>query len=152
MAHDVFISYSSKNKTVSDAICARLEGKGVRCWVAPRDILPGRDWGEAIIDGIEGARVFVLVFSGAANSSQQIKREVERAVAKGLVIVPFRIEDVQPGRNLEYFLGTPHWLDALTPPLDRHLDYLADTVRALLEGEAVPPSPPRPAPTRRATV
>lgn len=36
MAHDVFISYSSKDKTAADATCAVLEGCGVRCWMAPR--------------------------------------------------------------------------------------------------------------------
>ncbi len=37
MAHDVFISHSSKNKPAADAVCHALEGDGVRCWIAPRD-------------------------------------------------------------------------------------------------------------------
>lgn len=138
MAHDVFVSYSSKDKPTADATCAALESKGMRCWIAPRDITPGADWGEAIIDGINGARVFVLVFSSNANTSQQIKREVERAVNHGLPIIPLRIEDVQPGKSLEYFLSMPHWLDAITPPLEQHLNYLTDVVRHLLEGKAPP--------------
>ena len=32
------------------------EAEGVRCWIAPRDILPGADWGESIIDAINGTR------------------------------------------------------------------------------------------------
>ena len=40
MAHDVFISHSSKDKPIADAICANLEGTGIRCWIAPRDIAP----------------------------------------------------------------------------------------------------------------
>jgi hypothetical protein len=138
MAHDVFISYSSKDKPTADAACAVLESKGIRCWIAPRDITPGADWGEAIIDGINGARVFVLVFSSNANSSQQIKREVERAVNHGLPIIPLRIEDVQPGKSLEYFLSMPHWLNALTPPLEKHLNYLAEVVRHILDGKPPP--------------
>jgi TIR domain len=62
MAHDVFISYSAKDKTTADGVCATLEAKGIRCWIAPRDILPGMDWGEAIIEAINGSRVIVLVF------------------------------------------------------------------------------------------
>lgn len=143
MAHDVFISYCSADKPTGDAVCAALEGRGIRCWMAPRDILPGRDWGEAIVDGIEGAKVFVLVFSRKADASQQVKREVERAVNRGLVIIPMRIEDVLPGRQLEYFLGTPHWLDALTAPLEAHLVYLGETVQVFLDrGEAPPPRAP----------
>ena len=136
--HDVFISYSSKDKSTADAVCAKLENDGTRCWMAPRDILPGQEWSEAIIDGIEGSRVFLLVFSSNANASPQIKREVECAVNRNLVVVPFRIEDVTPAKTLEYFISTPHWLDAMTPPLEKHINYLADTLRVLLERAGAP--------------
>jgi hypothetical protein len=105
MAHDVFISYSSKDKLTADAACAILESKGIRCWIAPRDILPGADWGESIVDALGQARVFVLVFSSPANASQQIRREVERAVNRGLAVIPLRIEDVAPTKSLEYFIS-----------------------------------------------
>jgi hypothetical protein len=142
MAHDVFISYASSDKSVADAACAKLEAEGIRCWIAPRDILPGREWGASIIEAIESARIMMLVFSSNANTSQQIPREVERAVSKGLPIIPFRIEDVVPSRNLEYFLSTPHWLDAMTPPLERHLEYLAETVKLLLGRRETAPERP----------
>jgi TIR domain/Bacterial SH3 domain len=158
MAHDVFISHSSKDKLYADAVCARLESDGIRCWIAPRDILPGMSWGSSIIDAIEGAQLMVLVFSANANSSPQIEREVERALNHELTVVPLRIEQVAPGKNLEYFLGTPHWLDAVTPPFEQHLEYIAQTIKVLLErrrsGQALefprppaapPPPPPRPA-------
>jgi hypothetical protein len=138
MAHDVFISYSSKDKLTADAACAILESKGIRCWIAPRDILPGADWGESIVDALSHARVFVLVFSSHANASQQIRREVERAVNRGLAVIPVRIEDVAPTKSLEYFISTPHWLDAFSPPLERHLNYLADIIRHILDGAQQP--------------
>ena len=91
MAHDVFISHSSKDKTVADATCAYLEGQGVRCWVAPRDIRPGANWGASIVEAIRGARVMILIFSSHANASPQIKREVERAVHFGVGFIIFVI-------------------------------------------------------------
>ena len=39
MAHDVFISYPAEDKITADAVCATLEAKEIRCWIAPRDIL-----------------------------------------------------------------------------------------------------------------
>lgn len=132
MAHDVFISHSSQDKTIADAVCAMLESRGIRCWIAPRDILPGTDWGESIIDGINESRLMVLVFTTNANKSSQITHEVERAVHKGIPIIPFRIEDITPSKSLEYFISTPHWLDALTPPLEQHLGRLAETVKLLI--------------------
>jgi hypothetical protein len=140
MPHDAFISYSSRDKVTADATCAALEASGVRCWIAPRDITPGAEWGEAIIDGINQSRVLILIFSANANESPQIRREIERAVGKGIPIIPFRIEDIAPTRSLEYFIGSVHWLDALTPPLESHLRRLADTVKALLQ---IDPTAPR---------
>ena len=132
MAHEVFVSYATANKPVADAVCATLERHGVRCWIAPRDILPGLDWGAAIVDAIGASKVMVLVFSAAANKSPQIKREVERAVHKGVAIIPLRIEDVPLGKTLEYFISSSHWLDAYTPSVEAHLDRLAETVKLLL--------------------
>jgi hypothetical protein len=133
VAFDVFISYSTLDKPAADAACATLEAVGIRCWIAPRDILPGTDYAESIIDAIESAKILVLIFSGHANASRQIKLEVERAVSKGTAIIPVRIEDVVPSKTLEYFISTPHWLDAFTPPMERHLKQLASSVQALLE-------------------
>ena len=132
MAHDVFISHSGKDKTVADAVCATLEKGGTRCWIAPRDIVPGTQWGEAIIDAISNCKVMVLVFSSNANESQQIVREVERAVNKGIPVIPFRVEDVDPNKSLEYYISAPHWLDALTPPLEQHIEQLNSTIKLLL--------------------
>jgi hypothetical protein len=144
--YDVFISYSSKDKIASDATCAALESAGIRCWVAPRDITPGVEWGEAIVDAIDNCRVFVLIFSSHANDSPQIHRETERAVNRGIPIVPLRIEDIVPTKAMAYFVDSVHWLDAMTPPLQDHLTRLAQSIRALLETSgntaAAPSNPP----------
>jgi hypothetical protein len=133
VGHDIFISYATNDKPIADAACVALEANGVRCWVAPRDIVPGMDWGEAIVNAINECQIMVLVFSSVANESPQIKREVERAAHRGIPIIPFRIQDVSPCKSLEYFISTPHWLDALTPPVEKHLQYLVKSVRVLLQ-------------------
>jgi hypothetical protein len=133
MAFDAFISYSSKDKTAADAACAVLESAGIRCWIAPRDIRAGEQYGAAIVEAIEHCRLMVLVFSSSANDSTQIQREIERAVAKGVPILPVRIEEVTPTKSMEYFLGAIHWLDALSPPFEKHLAHLAETVKAMLK-------------------
>jgi TIR domain len=140
MPYDAFISYSNLDQVQADATCAVLEASGIRCWIAPRDIVPGAEWGEAIILAINQCRVVILIFSANANESPQIRREVERAVSKGIPIIPFRIQDITPNHSLEYFIGTVHWLDALTPPLEAHLRRLAETVKVLLQ---IDPTPPR---------
>lgn len=93
---------------------------------------PGVVYSEAIIGAINASRVLVLVFSARSNVSPHVMREVERAVNKRIPIIPLRIEDVPLSPSMEYFVSTPQWLDALTPPLEAHLERLADTVARLL--------------------
>ncbi|MBI4348371.1 MAG: toll/interleukin-1 receptor domain-containing protein [Elusimicrobia bacterium] len=147
MAHDVFISYASEDKAVAEAVCAAVERHGPRCWMAPRNILAGKDWGEAIVEAIETSRVMVLVFSSHSNRSKQVAREVERAASKEVALLPFRIEDVTPTKSMEYFLSNTHWLDALSGSRDEQLSRLVADVRAHLGGATAPPvpAPPRPA-------
>jgi hypothetical protein len=135
MAHDVFISHSSKDKPAADAVCATFEANGIRCWVAPRDVPPGSNWGAAIVEAIQASRLMVLVFSGHANTSRQIAREVELAASQGVTIVPIRLEDVAPARSLQFFLSNIHWLDALTPPLERRLHEIAAKIKVILQHE-----------------
>jgi len=149
LAHDVFISYSSYDKVVADTVCANLESRGIRCWIAPRDVLPGVPYAEALINGLNQSRLMVLVFSNNSNTSPQVEREVERAVNKGIPIIPLRIENVVLSKSMEYFVSSSHWLDALTLPLESHLQRLADTIQVLLAGGnessarmVLPPSSP----------
>jgi hypothetical protein len=140
MAHDVFISYSSADKAYAEAVCAGLEGRGLRCWIAPRDILPGLEWGAAIIDAITESRAMVLIFSKNTSESVQVSREIERAVAKRVAVINFRVEEAPLNKTLEYFLSTAHWYDASTRPIEPHVGRLADQLNALLSrpSRAVP--------------
>jgi hypothetical protein len=133
MAFDAFISYANHDKAAADATCAALESAGIRCWIAPRDIAPGADWGAAIIEALESCRLFVLIFSSSADRSPQVRNEIVKAASRGVVIVPIRIEDTIPTKSLAYYMGGVHWLDALTPPLENHLHVLVATATALLK-------------------
>jgi len=151
MAHDVFISHSTSNRPVANAVCAALEREGVRCWIAPRDVMPGRSYSGEITRAIQQSRAFVLIFSEHSNNSEQVLREVQLAANSRLHIVQFRIDAVSPSDDLEYYLSGPHWLDAVTPPLENHLGQLQASVKALLalprvgEIEKVAPAAARPA-------
>ena len=131
MPYDAFISYCSEDKEVADAVCGTLEANKIRCWIAPRDVLPGRTWGSAIVDAIGDSAVMVVIFSQHSNGSPQVMREIERAVNKGVSVIPFRVEDVVPSKDLEYFISSCHWLDAMNPPLEERIGELADAILAL---------------------
>src|SRR5579862_3245509 len=118
MDFDFFISHSSKDKHIADKVCATLERAGIRCWIAPRDIRPGDEYGAAIVHAIDRCRAMVLIFSSNANASRQVPRELERGVSRGVPILPVRIEDVVPTDSLAYFVGAVQWFDAINPPLE----------------------------------
>lgn len=130
--HDVFISYAQNDKPIADATCAKLESNSIRCWISPRDMPPGENFPKAIMDGIEGSKIMVLIFSSHSNNSQHVIREITSAVNKGLIIIPLRIENILPSREMEYLISTPHWLDAITPPLEEHLNTLATRIEKIL--------------------
>ena len=128
----VFISHARDDHAVAEQICRLLEENGIGCWIAPRNVDAGRDYADQILDGIESTRVMVLLLSGPANDSIFVKREVERAISKGKVVIPFRIQEVQPSRSLELFISNHQWIDALVPPLDSRVYVLAAAIRGLL--------------------
>jgi TIR domain len=149
--HDVFIGYSIKDQQIANAVCAALEAKKIRCWIAPRDVLPGKQWAGAILDAISDARVMVLIYSAHANASPQVIREVDRAVNRNIPIIPFRIDSGVMSREMEYYISTAHWLDAMTGPMEGHIATLVETARKLVKGKDLPttraPQPAAPSPT-----
>jgi len=135
----VFVSYSQPDHDVAHELVARVETSGIECWIAPRNILPGESWPAAIIGAINNAQVMVLVFSAAANKSPQVSREVERAANRGVRVLAFRIADVVPTADLEFFLSSRSWLNAFPPPLEQHYAALCTCLNALM---ATPTNPP----------
>jgi hypothetical protein len=139
MEAQVFLSHSNDDQATADDVCRRLEARGIRCWLAPRDVVPGADYGEQIIDAIEGTRATILILSDGANQSTFVKNEIERAIAKGKPVIPFRISNVQPSRALELFISRSQWIDAWAPPLEARVEILATAVQGLL---SLPPLEP----------
>ncbi|MDH3538461.1 MAG: toll/interleukin-1 receptor domain-containing protein [Acidimicrobiia bacterium] len=134
MSHDIFICHAPEDGPAANALVAGLEESGITCWVAPRDVMPGADYAQAIVAGISRAKAMVLVFSEHSNVSPHIGREVERAVSRGIDIIPFRIDDIAPAPALEYFISTSQWLDATAGSPEDHIGELTRTIRVLVYG------------------
>lgn len=149
MTHDVFISYAGEDKQVAEQVCRALEGEGVRCWIAPRDIPPGRDYEESIVEAIAASRALVLILSTHSNSSAHVRREIQHAYAEGssTQVIPFRIEHIPYSRSLSYYLGSVQWINASAPPLEQHLPQLVQALRPAPPSAASPGGgrDPRPA-------
>jgi hypothetical protein len=146
MAKVAFISHASEDAAIAATISDYLENNGVSCWIAPRDLTPGREYSSEIVDGIESSAVFVLILSENANESIYVKREVERAVSKGKPVFPIRVREVMPSRSLELFISSAHWIDAWKPPMEKYLERLTQSISAA--AAVYPAGAPASAPAR----
>ena len=137
---DVFISYSSKNKNVADAVVSNFEQNGIRCWYAPRDIMPGQEWVTAIHNAINSCKLFILIYTDSSNESRQVANEVALAFNSGKTLIPFRLSDAEMSTELEYYLTRVHWLDAVNPPLMQSIENLREYSEKILSGAKIKPS------------
>jgi hypothetical protein len=88
--HRVFMSYASEDGDLANTVCAHLERAGLSCWIAPRDVTPGREYASEIMRGIEACDSVVLLLSEHANASPMVRKEIERAISKGKPVFPRR--------------------------------------------------------------
>ena len=147
MNHDVFISYSSRDKTTALAICHVLEEHRIRCWMAPRDIPPGADYGDVIDEAIVSCRLFVLVFSGPAALSQWVKGELNLAFTERKIIIPYRIDETPLKGAMRLILNQTHWIEAY-PDAEMRFGELVEAAERFLgrsvssepKTESVPPA------------
>ena len=110
----VFVSFASANTKKALDLCASLEARGIACWISCRDVAPAENYQEAIVRAIHAARAMVLVFSKAANSSDEIKKELSLASRGRIPVIAVRIEKVQPTDAFAYELSTRQWIDAFS--------------------------------------
>jgi len=139
MPHDIFISYSRKDKSIAEAIRAALEDNSIPCWIAPRDVLPGTNWSEACINALNESSILILVLTSSAIESRPVITEVELAFCQNLYLIPYKVEDVKPGPRIKMFIHGSQWFDASVPPAERHIEELVRCVKNLRAAKAAAP-------------
>ena len=148
MQYDIFISYSSIDKKITERVCSYLEQHGIRCFVAYRDIPRGVVWASAIVEALEHSRMLLVLFSKHFNNSRQVDREIELAAEQGMPILTLRLDDEEFAGVKKYYLKNLNWIDAYPNP-ERSFDSLIKNVLLLLGDkcslESVTQSSPHPA-------
>ena len=132
MAHEVFVSYATEDSAVAEAAVTAIESLGICCFIAPRDVVAGQEYIEAIVDAIYESRLVVLILSSHSNHSWHVVRELERAISREIPVIPFRIEDIRLSKSMEYLVCSHHWMDAFPPPMEDHIRRLGECVQTLL--------------------
>jgi hypothetical protein len=131
----LFVSHVSEDVDASSRIVDELERRGIRCWIAPRNVQAGKPFDDQIAEAIDQSRAMLLVFSERCNESDYIRREVTVAGEAGKIIIPFRIENAEPKRGLRVRLSDLHWIDGFVAR-ERALDEVLRTVGTTTNQEA----------------
>lgn len=144
-AKDVFISYKAEEFEQADWVRTTLECRGIRCWMAPESIPGGTSYATEIPQAITSCKVFVLVLSRKAMASKWVPREVDQAINRNKVILPFMIEDCPLTDEFQFYLTNVQCYMAFRDRNDA-INQMADQIHALLRrdkgADSEPSKPP----------
>lgn len=124
-----FISYSSKNQQTADSVRLLLIDNGISCWMAPYDIPAGSKYAEVINDALEKCSCLVLLLTNAAQESQFVEREVERAITYNKTIIPVQLENVTLNSGFRFYIGNSQII--AVPSIDNYTDEIQKVVSSI---------------------
>ena len=129
--YDLFVSYSTQNNDVANYLVEKIEKRGYKCFIAPRNISVSSGYAEAIIEGIDTSTAILLIFSNASNNSRYVLSEIDAAASRNKPIIPVRIENIVPSGAMEFYLCTTQWMDAFPEIVDIHIDKIISILSRL---------------------
>lgn len=121
---DVFVIHTQEDNSLAAHVVQFLEGQGIQGWIRERDFPPDGDGGTAILAALASARIFVVIYSAAANESRIAQSEVLRALQSNKLIIPFRITQAPPVGSMELLLRRRYCISAVRAPLEPYLEEL----------------------------
>ncbi len=139
MKNHVFVSHGSEDRVQANELASFIEAKGVKSWIAPRDVRPGQDYSEQLQEAIETCSSFVVLVTDKANRSPYVRAETEMAFSTSKPIFPVRTTDIKPAAGLAFFLKIRHWTDAFGEEREANLARLARELQTFA-GVAVDPT------------
>ncbi len=137
---DVFISHHTTScLPVVEAIANKFESHGVRCWYAPRNTTG--PYALSITNAIDSCRIFLLILNHQSSESFDVKNEINLACERirhgeDILILPFRIAGDEISADVKYYIGRMHWIDAVTPPMEKRMNELLERVLLHLDRKA----------------
>ncbi len=110
MPYKVFISYSTKDKLPTQ-ICMEFERRGVKCWIAPRDIPKGMPYARAIMNALSKSETMLVFISSNSLKSEDVLNEIDNAHGMNKTIIPIFIEKVNLTPEYSYYLKRKQWVN-----------------------------------------
>ena len=136
---EVFISYHTDSSSdTARKICAALEGAGISCWYAPRDV--EANYANSIVRAIRSCKVFLLLLNEQSNLSAHVLNEINCAFDRfknheEITLLPFRMDECTLSDDVYYYLGRIHIMDGHLPPEVLRIQELVARICSLLGKE-----------------
>lgn len=131
-ASHLFVCFSSKDEAVAREVVESLEASGLKCWISLRDVLPGQNYQEAIVQALESASGIVFLFSEHSNKSQEIRKELSIGGSINVPVFPLRLSPIVASGALRYELAIRQWID-IFPHRQLALAKLAQTIKETID-------------------
>jgi len=121
----LFLSHSWENKAFVEAFKAKVEAKGVRCWIDKEKIVGGDALQDEIQKGLKNSKIFVAFISEAYVQSDNCNKEFSLAVDWKKRIIPVKLTNGQwpPEGNVATGLAGKLYLDGTTGVINEKILY-----------------------------
>lgn len=97
LAFNIFVSYSSKDKTEIEPILNQLSTiKNTEIFFADWTINPGDEISQKILYNIEDSDVFLVFYSKSAIGSNYVQQEIGAAKSNEKIIIPILLDSSKP--------------------------------------------------------
>lgn len=100
MKHQVFISYSRKDKNMADALCEILKENGIKYWIDKEGVYSSFNYKELIVDAIEVSQAVIFISSVNSNASINVIREIGYAVNRNKPVLPLMLDDAPYAKSI----------------------------------------------------
>lgn len=115
MKHQIFISYSRKDKNVAEYLCEMLKENGIEYWIDKEGIYSSSNYKELIVDAIEISKAVIFISSANSNASINVIREIGYAVNMNKPILPLMLDDAPYAKSIRLDISDIDQIDYRNP-------------------------------------
>lgn len=115
MNHKVFISYSRKDKEITEHLCKILKENDIEYWIDKEGIYSSSNYKELIVDAIEVSKAVIFISSANSNASINVIREIGYAVNMNKPILPLMLDDAPYAKSIRLDISDIDQIDFKNP-------------------------------------